>query len=214
MLAFCLSAPARAVSALPGVDAAGTPPFPSVFGAREAAGSNFSAFKRWTAVLERIVHEAPAYDEPCALRFANRCIVAEWRQMIAQLRTKSRREQIDGVNAYFNRFPYTLDLGNWGVSDYWASPLQFLARSGDCEDYAIAKFVSLRQLGFANGELRIVVLDDVNLKVAHAVLVVADGPRLLVLDNQIPQVVESTRILHYKPIYSINKERWWLHRGK
>ena len=188
--------------------------FPRVFGAGEAPGASLAAFKRWTAVLERALHEGPAYDAPCTVRLGGRCTVGEWRQMLQRLAGKPRREQVDGVNAFFNRFPYVVDPSNWDASDYWASPLQFLGRSGDCEDYAIAKFVSLRQLGFANAELRIVVLDDANLGVAHAVLVVADAGRLLVLDNQIPQVVDSTRILHYKPIYSINEERWWLHRGK
>lgn len=94
------------------------------------------------------------------------------------------------------------------MSDYWASPSQFLSRAGDGEDYAIAKFVTLRRLGFGNDELRLVVLDDLNLGVAHAVLVVSESDRLLVLDNQISDVVDLRRILHYKAIYSINEERW------
>lgn len=201
--------------------AAGMPPqdapraaFPPVFGAPETPGANLAAFKRWTGALERALHESPAYDAPCGLRFAGRCTIGEWRDLIRRLAGKPRRDQIDAVNAHFNRFPYVVDPANWNVADYWTSPLQFLAKSGDCEDYAIAKFVTLRQLGFGNDELRLVVLDDLNLRTPHAVLVVADGSRLLVLDNQIPQVVEAGRILHYKPIYSINEERWWLHRQK
>ena len=189
-------------------------PFPSVFGAGEALGASLAPFKRWTAVLERVIHETPGYDELCAIRFGGRCIVAEWRRLIESLDGRARRERIDVVNAFFNRFPYVIDQSNWGASDYWASPLQFLARSGDCEDYAIAKFVTLRQLGFSNDEMRLVILDDLNLGIAHAVLVVTDNDRLLVLDNQIPQPVDSRRVLHYRAIYSINEERWWLHRGR
>lgn len=205
---------AQASGALPRESAASNRAFPLVFGAGEVPGASLTPFKRWTAVLERIIHETPAYDESCAIRFRGRCIAAEWRQLVQILQGRGRRERIDTVNAFFNRMPYVLDPSNWGVSDYWASPLQFLGRSGDCEDYAIAKFVTLRQLGFGNDELRLVVLDDLNLGIAHAVLVVVDGDRLLVLDNQIPDVVDSRRILHYKAIYSINEERWWLHRGK
>ena len=51
------------------------------------------------------------------------------------------------------RTTYLEDLANYGLPDYWATPLQFLDRDGDCEDYAIAKFVSLRELGFAADEL-------------------------------------------------------------
>lgn len=212
LLGFGWAAAANGALPRDGVQASRS--FPSVFGAGEVAGASLTPFKRWTAVLERIVHETPAYDEPCAIRFRGRCIAAEWRMLVRDLAGRARRERIDAVNAFFNRMPYLLDSTNWGVSDYWASPLQFLGRSGDCEDYAIAKFVTLRQLGFSNEELRLVVLDDLNLGIAHAVLVVADGDRLLVLDNQIPDVVDSRRILHYRAIYSINEDRWWLHRGK
>jgi predicted transglutaminase-like cysteine proteinase len=211
---ICTVTHAGASGALPRERAPALARFPAVFGAGEVPGASLTPFKRWTAVLERIVHETPAYDEPCALRFRGRCIAAEWRQLIRSLEGRARRERIDAVNVFFNRMPYVLDPENWGASDYWASPMQFLARAGDCEDYAIAKFVTLRQLGFGNDELRLVVLDDLNLGIAHAVLVVADGDRLLVLDNQITDVVDSRRILHYKAIYSINEDRWWLHRGK
>jgi predicted transglutaminase-like cysteine proteinase len=205
--------PVTAAPALPAIEPPSTLRFPSVFGAGETPGANFAAFRRWTSALERAVRETLAYEESCAMRFQGRCVVAEWRDMIRTLQDRPRREKIDRVNAWLNRFPYVLDPNNWGVADYWASPLQFLSRAGDCEDYAVAKYVTLRQLGFAKEELRVVVLDDTNLGIAHAILVVVDGPRLLVLDNQIKQVVEASRVLHYKPIYSINETNWWLHRG-
>ena len=211
---FLWSTLADAAGALPRDSSTAARAFPSVFGAGEALGASLAPFKRWTAALERVIHETPGYDEACAIRFVGRCIVAEWRRLIATLDGRPRRERIDAVNSFFNRLPYVIDQSNWGATDYWASPLQFLARSGDCEDYAIAKFVTLRQLGIGNDDMRLVVLDDVNLGVAHAVLVVTDNDRLLVLDNQIPQAVDSRRILHYRAIYSINEERWWLHRGR
>lgn len=205
-----------AAEALPQISgmAAAARPFPAVFGAGEAPGTDLAAFKRWTAALERLIHETPGYDEACAIQIRGRCVVGEWRHLVRSLEGRARRERIDAVNAFFNRQPYVLDPVAWGAPDYWTSPLQFLSRSGDCEDYAVAKYVTLRQLGFPPSELRIVVLDDLNLGIAHAVLVVADGDRLLVLDNQIPQVIEARRILHYRAIYSINEDRWWLHRGK
>jgi predicted transglutaminase-like cysteine proteinase len=60
--------------------------------------------------------------------------------------------------------------------------------------------------------MRIVVLDDLNLRVAHAILVVTEGDRLLVLDNQVADIVDSRRILHYRPLYSLNEAAWWLHK--
>ena len=209
-------APARALETpLPEVvlpEAARARPFPQVFGTSETAGSNLAAFRRWGGVIERSIHEWLGYGDPCSARLAGKCTTGEWRQLVSRLADKPRRERIDKVNAFFNRIPYVVDASNWGVADYWATPLQFLSRSGDCEDYAIAKYVTLRQLGFSSDEMRVVVLDDTNLRVPHAILTVADGDRLLVLDNQIPDVVDSKRILHYKAIYSINENRWWLHK--
>jgi len=220
LLAFTLAAPVGAVenqqpTPLPDValaDAARARPFPQVFGASETAGSSLAAFRRWGGVLERSIHEWIGYGDPCSARLAGKCTTGEWRQLVARLSDRPRRERIDRVNAFFNRIPYVVDASNWGIADYWATPLQFMSRAGDCEDYAIAKYVTLRQLGFSSDEMRIVVLDDTNLRVPHAILAIADGDRLLVLDNQIPEVVDSKRILHYKAIYSINENRWWLHK--
>ena len=87
-----------------------------------------------------------------------------------------------------------------------------MSKNGDCEDYAIAKYFSLRWLGLKPEDMRILVLHDMNLRVAHAVLVVYHRGRALILDNQVRGVVEADAIRHYRPIYSINEQHWWLHR--
>ena len=112
-----------------------------------------------------------------------------------------------------NRWAYQVDPAIWNKKDYWATPNQFMYRTGDCEDYAISKYISLLHLGFTPAEMRIVVLQDLNLKILHAILVVYLDGQPLVLDNQIKQVVHASRIRHYKPIYSINQSNWRLHRS-
>ena len=96
---------------------------------------------------------------------------------------------------------------------YWASPGEFFRRHGDCEDYAIAKFLSLRALGFDDAAMRIVVLQDLNLGIAHAVLAVELGGETLILDNQVADVVPARAIRHYRPIYAVNETHWWLYRS-
>ena len=113
-----------------------------------------------------------------------------------------------------NRSPYIIDPINYGVPDYWATPVQFFVKDGDCEDYAITKYLSLRSLGWPAEKMRIVVLQDMNLNIAHAVLVVQLNGKGYVLDNQISQLVTDDQILHYRPIYSINENAWWLHRRR
>ena len=186
--------------------------FPAVFGARETRHDNLSAFHKWTGMLQRYAQESQTGESGCEERRFNSCHYAEWRGLIASLAGKDRMAQIEAVNGFMNKAPYVTDPVNWGMPDYWATPAQFLRKDGDCEDYAIAKFMTLRELGFSNDDLRIVVLDDLNLRVAHAVLVVRHEDRLLLLDNQVRGVVSADRVRHYKPIFSINETAWWLHR--
>jgi predicted transglutaminase-like cysteine proteinase len=187
--------------------------YPALFDTSEARSSRLLPFQKWTGMLNRQHDERELYDGPCTARRFNRCHLQEWRALLKNLAVQDRLTQITAINDFINRAPYIEDLVNYGVPDYWASPLQFMAKDGDCEDYAIAKFMSLRELGFANDDLRVVVVEDLNLQVPHAVLAVYDGERALILDNQIPQIVPAGVIRHYRPIYSINEEAWWLHRS-
>lgn len=110
-----------------------------------------------------------------------------------------------------NSAPYIEDINNCGQTDYWATPGQFFDRSGDCEGFAISKFLTLRELGFANEQMRIAVLQDTNLNLVHAVLLVYNNDVAYLLDNQIDQVVRADTVKHYRPDYSLNETRWWRH---
>lgn len=190
---------------------ASTDSFPNnLFGYRETAQAGIETFPQWVSALERhLLRGLP--DGDCESDRLNRCNLHAWRDYVQSLEKLPRLEQIDAVNTYANRQRYVLDLDNYGLEDYWAIPREFLFNGGDCEDYAIAKLLSLRWLGFDPSTLRIVVLQDTNLRVPHAVLAVAAGDDILVLDNQVRQVVRHRDIVHYAPVYSINEQRWWLH---
>jgi predicted transglutaminase-like cysteine proteinase len=129
-----------------------------------------------------------------------------------QLRGRDPMQQMQAVNQWMNRIRYVEDIVNYGMVDYWATPLEFLAHDGDCEDFAIAKYISMRELGFPHSDMRILVLNDLNLRIPHAILIVYQSGRAYVLDNQIAQVVPTDIIRHYQPIFSINEEAWWLHQ--
>jgi len=184
----------------------------SFFQTREYRRDNLAPFPKWTSALERYFEERGRDEGQCTDMRFNKCHWDEWKALLDQVRDQAALQQIRAVNDFFNEHPYITDPINWGVEDYWASPGQFLSRSGDCEDYAIAKYLSLRRLGWAAEDLRLVVLQDLNLRVPHAILIVTFGDRQLVLDNQIPQVVDQAAIRHYRPIYSVNETAWWLHR--
>ncbi len=192
---------------------------PSFFNTKEVRSSDLKAFTKWTGALERFTKARKSkaalkcHPGPGEMRI---CGNAEWIDFLKQVKGKSRLDQVRLVNARINKAKYVLDKNNWGKNDYWAIPQEFMSRFGDCEDYAIMKYLSLRMLGWKDSDLRIVAVKDLNLKVGHAVLVVymtnKAGKRIpLVLDNQIKKVVKASSIRHYQPVFSINQKNWWRH---
>lgn len=186
---------------------------PQLFNSSESPSTNLSAFPKWKGALDRYQHkEEESQTETCDNNNINHCQLTEWYNFLDTLRDKDLKTQLDEINRYMNEAEYIIDPINWGVPDYWAAPHQFFIKDGDCEDYAIAKFISLRKLGVPNEAMRISVVRDENLNIIHSVLAVYDNDTIYILDNQISAVMEDKRIYHYRPIYSINETTWWRHR--
>ena len=186
---------------------------PSVFKSRETHKTDLKPFPKWTSTLERYLKEKGKLRGGCEQTTFNKCHYKRWQAHIKSLQRKSKKIQLKKVNDFVNQALYIVDPKNWSKKDYWASPAEFFVKNGDCEDYAILKFLTLRSLGWTNDELRIVVVRDMNLKVAHAILVVKRKKKFLILDNQMTLVIEDRRIRHYRPIYSLNEEGWWRHKA-
>jgi predicted transglutaminase-like cysteine proteinase len=186
--------------------------FQSYFINKEVKSDNIEMFTKWTDVLARYDEKARSLEDICDKDKYNTCKLKEWKKGLEKLRGKPLIEQIDGVNRLVNSYPYIEDIVNWGLGDYWETPYEFQSRNGDCEDYAIAKFMSLRALGVSNDLMRVEVVQDLNLGgVIHAILIVFVEDEVYVLDNQIKQTMLAVDIYHYKPIYSINEAHWWRH---
>src|SRR6202795_3545020 len=98
------------------------------------------------------------------------------------------------------------DLAQYGAIDVWSSPLvTFTTGSGDCEDYAIAKFVALRQAGILPEDLRIVVMHDTIRGEDHAVAAARLDGHWLTLDNRHMAMVEDADVRNYRPLYVIDQ---------
>ena len=195
-----------------GLPTRAAPSYPPIFGSAETPSQNLKLFKKWTGVLDRHAVEKKLEDTPCAEGTFNKCFLQKWKRYLGEIQNYSPLDKLREVNRFANHAPYITDPVNYGVADYWATPRQFLSKDGDCEDYAIAKFYSLLTLGIPNDQMRVVILNDLNLRIAHAVLVVyIDGVAWL-LDNQIRDVVRADAVRHYRAIYSVNETTWWLHR--
>ena len=185
---------------------------PQLFGTAEFRVDSLAALPQWQHVLRQIARERPIYRacaeaaETCPTRSA-----IAWQAMLRSEVGRPPFEQIQAVNQFLNQWQYKTDEQNYGQRDYWATPLEFLRRSGDCEDYAIAKYVSLRQLGFDAENLRLVVLRDIVRDLPHAVLAVYLDGDVYVLDNLTTAVLPQEQISQYVPYYSINETTRWAH---
>lgn len=181
-----------------------------LFGYAQVPQAQLSDFPQWVSALERHLRD-DLEDGDCGAPTLNRCHLAEWLGFLASIRGEPLERQLKAVNRYANRRAYVLDLDNYGVEDYWAIPREFLGAGGDCEDYVIAKFFSLRWLGYPREQMRVVVVQDTNLRVPHAVLAVARDEQVYILDNQVQAVLSDREVVHYAPVFSINETRWWMH---
>lgn len=183
-----------------------------LFGTLEFRARSLDALPQWQRVLDEIADQRPDY-KACTDQSAA-CpsdVMKAWRGFISLLQNASPMEQVRAVNRFVNRWEYKEDDVNYGASDVWVSPMQFFQTSGDCEDFAIVKYVSLRDLGFPPESLRIVVVRDTLRQIAHAVLAVHVDGQVYIMDNVTGAVLPQERVLQYKPYYSVNESHRWAH---
>ncbi|HOO82242.1 MAG TPA: transglutaminase-like cysteine peptidase [Alphaproteobacteria bacterium] len=177
--------------------------YPAFYGTQEKRSSNLSAFTKWTSMFDR-------FDRQLKQSASSR-IVHEWQENLRGIEGQSLKAMADRVNDLVNEKRYIVDSKNWGQSDYWATPVEFLQRGGDCEDFAIMKYVALRSLGVPEDRMRIAIVQDTQKNIPHAVLVVYTEQGAYLLDNQNKHLISAERGSRYRPIYSINRQAWWLH---
>ncbi len=119
------------------------------------------------------------------------------------------------VNQFFNKSKFVSDIQHWGRKDYWATPVEMLiTNAGDCEDYSIAKYFTLRELGITDDKLRITYVKALELNQAHMVLAYYASPDAepLILDNLINDIKPASQRTDLAPVYSFNGEGLWLSR--
>lgn len=180
------------------------PGYPSLFGSREVRSTDISAFSKWSGVFDR-------YDDQLR-KAGNDGEIRNWKNELNRLVGKDLMGKIEAVNAFVNQQTYLNDKRNWSMADHWATPIEFFGRGGDCEDYAIAKYMSLRALGVPDSRMRIAVVKDTLKNIPHAILVVYTDDGAMILDNQAKRVKDARKVSRYKPIFSINKSGWWRHK--
>ena len=139
-----------------------------------------------------------------------------WEDLLKRLKTVAPDTLLKEVNRFFNALTFRSDWKAWGREDYWASPSEFLRRgNGDCEDYAIAKYITLRRMGMDDSKLRLAYVRSLTLGQAHMVLLVEkENGEQVVLDNLTSNLKSPTQRADLEPVYSFNGTGLWLLDGK
>jgi predicted transglutaminase-like cysteine proteinase len=139
--------------------------------------------------------------------------VQDWRYLIEREQASSDPVKLSRVNDFFNLLVFEDDDVHWRQADYWATPIEMLATNGgDCEDFSIAKYFTLSELGISEECLRLTYVKALSLNKAHMVLtyqcVREDQP--LVLDNLNKQILPAEQREDLIPVYSFNAKGLWI----
>jgi predicted transglutaminase-like cysteine proteinase len=136
--------------------------------------------------------------------------IQAWQTLLEDSAHLAKQDKLDYANRFFNRqIRFADDSRVWQQVDYWAMPIESLIKAaGDCEDYAIAKYFSLRRLGIPSEMLRITYAKALRLNQAHMVLTYYPSPAAepLVLDNLINRIRPASQRQDLLPVYAFNAE--------
>ena len=140
--------------------------------------------------------------------------IQAWDELIRASEQLPEKDKLASVNRFFNRqFRFSDDIRNWRQNDYWATPIEALVKgAGDCEDYSIAKYFTLRRLGVPSEKLRITYVKALQYNQAHMVLTYYSSPTAepLVLDNLIGEIRPASQRKDLLPVYAFNAEGLYL----
>jgi len=180
-------------------------------------------FSCWTLVLLLSVvlvagcsKKAPESDVEMYDKAARQRIT-QWKILIEEKRTVSVTEKLVSVNMFFNQLEFVSDLSHWGKKDYWATPLETLvSNGGDCEDFTIAKYFTLKSLGVPDEKMRLTYVKSKTLNQAHMVLTYYQHPDVdpLVLDNLINEIVPASERKDLIPVYTFNGTGLWVAKSR
>jgi predicted transglutaminase-like cysteine proteinase len=166
-------------------------------------------WRKWRGVEADMAKEQTVLDRCREDTESCPSYAAQFLRLIDAVKSKSGRARLDEANRAVNAaIRYVSDFVQFGEADRWSAPLAtFATGKGDCEDYAIAKYVALREAGFPEGELRLVLVRDRAVQQDHAVLAAHLDNRWLILDNRRSELLADSDASSFTPLFAIN------HRG-
>jgi len=136
-----------------------------------------------------------------------------WEDLIREDTSSSDREKLEKVNQFHNQMIFVDDMRHWGQEDYWATPIEFLAsHGGDCEDFSIAKYFTLKAMGVNEEKLNLTYVKAIQYNMHHMVMTYysTPGAEPLVLDNLVESIKPGSQRTDLMPIFSFNGTGLWL----
>ena len=136
--------------------------------------------------------------------------VREWHKMLDKYKYRSDKKKLEVVNKFFNRVTWQEDEVVWGEKDYWTTPIEMLIKnSGDCEDYALAKYFSLLVMGVDTQKIKLTYAIIRKTGESHMVLTYFDQSSSipLVLDNIDDRVSLASSREDLLPVYQFSPEQ-------
>ena len=186
----------------------GAPRSDEPFGRQELPAADGALWNTWQNA-EALIEDDAAILRRCRSD-AEDCPAAAQRMLtiVDGALQRGGRARIGEINRAVNLSIRPMsDQAQFGELDRWTSPLAtFTSRSGDCEDYAIAKYLALRETGMPAADLRLVIVRDTLAKEDHAVLAARLDGQWLLLDNRHHMLVESTEAKNFKPLFAFDHE--------
>lgn len=131
---------------------------------------------------------------------------AQFLRLIGAVKSRSGRDRLDEANRAVNQaIRYVSDFAQHGEADRWTAPLAtFATGKGDCEDYAIAKYIALSEAGFPREDLRLVLGRDRTIRQDHAVLAARLDGHWLILDSRRSELIDDGELGNFTPMFAIN----------
>jgi len=136
-----------------------------------------------------------------------------WQELVRKYKYASVNQKLMSVNAFFNQFEFAEDRNLWGTDDYWATLSETLRMSaGDCEDFTIAKYFTLRELNIPQENMRLTYVISLKTKQPHMVLTLHLDPSRdpIVLDSENNSLLPVSMRQDLVPVFSFNAEGYWL----
>ena len=206
VLALAASAQGASAMELRPADGLADHPFDMVeFAAPDGVNKN-----QWRQIKADILSELPKLAKCQANLDECTSSSRKFAEIVKEAESQEGLGKVALINAVINALiDYEPDRNQWGVADQWTAPFinkkgAFETGHGDCEDYALAKYVALRQAGVRSEDVRMVLVHDYAVRVDHAILAVRYDNRWLILDNRWDKLVEDKELTQFKPLAIID----------